>query len=109
MAFEKTSNKFPMKEYHIQHMEKTILRFVMGLPENPSKLQKRNHEKYFGRLTYVCKEIEYDILHGVKIEEVLSTLNNMRNYPSILQVKDNEDLIRRLNEIEERFIKNRST
>jgi len=107
MAFEKTSNKFPMKEYHTQHMEKTILRFVMGLPENSSKLQKRNHEKYFGRLTYVCKEIEYDILHGVKIEEVLSTLNNIRNYPSLLQVKDNEDLIRRLNEIEERFIKNR--
>ena len=64
MAFEKNSNKFPMKEYHIQHMEKTILRFVMGLPENSSKLEKRNYEKYFGRLTYVCKEIEYDILHG---------------------------------------------
>ena len=107
MAFQNTSNKFPMKDYHTLHMEKTILRFVMGLPENSSKQQKRNHEKYFGRIAYVCKEIQYDILHGVKIEEVLSTLKNIRKYPSILQVNADDDRIRRLNEIEERFIKNR--
>lgn len=105
MAFEKDRNNFPMKEYHIKHMEKTILRFVKGLPENSTKQQKRNYIKYFGKISYVCKEIEYDILHGVKIEEVLSTLKNIRSYPDVLQVKDNKDLIKRLNEIEEHFIK----
>jgi hypothetical protein len=86
-------------------MEKTILRFVKGLPENSTKLQKRNYLKYFGKINFVCKEIEYDILHGVKIEEVLSTLKNIRNYPDVLQVKNSKDLLKRLNEIEERFIK----
>jgi hypothetical protein len=105
MTFEKDRNSFPMKEYHIKHMEKTILRFVKGLPENSTKLQKRNYLKYFGKINFVCKEIEYDILHGVKIEEVLSTLKNIRNYPDVLQVKNSKDLLKRLNEIEERFIK----
>jgi uncharacterized protein YlbG (UPF0298 family) len=105
MTFEKDKNNFPMKEYHIKHMEKTILRFVKGLPENSTKQQKRNYLKYFGKINYVCKEIEYDILHGVKIEEVLSTLENIRNYPDGAQVKNSDDFIKRLNEIKERFIK----
>jgi hypothetical protein len=52
-------------------MKKIVVRFVTGLKDNPSWWEKREHKRY-GELRNICRQIEYDIRHGVTSEEVLS-------------------------------------
>jgi len=37
-------NSFPMREWHIEHMEKTIIKFVTGLSANANSWEKRLYE-----------------------------------------------------------------
>ncbi|MCC2648119.1 MAG: hypothetical protein K0R16_922 [Nitrososphaeraceae archaeon] len=53
-------NSFPMREWHVEHMEKTVVKYVKGLSENASGWEKRNHKKY-GSLANICRQIDYDI------------------------------------------------
>jgi hypothetical protein len=32
-----TQNNFPLKSWHIENMEKTVIKYVKGLPEDASK------------------------------------------------------------------------
>src|SRR5947209_5609653 len=41
-----SNNSFPMREWHVEHMEKTIVKFVTGLSENASNWQRRQHNRY---------------------------------------------------------------
>ena len=45
-------------------MQQTILKYVKGLPEDAPKYEKKLYKKY-GRIINVCKNIEYDLKHGV--------------------------------------------
>jgi hypothetical protein len=67
-----------MKEWHIQHMEKTILKYIVGLPENATAWEKRQHRRY-GGITRVYRQINYDIKHGATNEEVLELLEAIKN------------------------------
>jgi hypothetical protein len=99
-----TQNSFPMREWHIEHMKKTIEKYIVGLSESATKYQKRLHKKY-GTLTSVCRQINYDVKHGVTNEQVLLLLQTIRNdsyYSSIL--KDNSGSMERLDEIEKHFL-----
>jgi hypothetical protein len=60
-----------MREWHVEHMQKTTVKFVIGLSDNASSWQKRQHKKY-NNLTNVRKNITYDMKHGVTNEEVFS-------------------------------------
>jgi hypothetical protein len=86
-----TQNDFPMKEWHVEHMEKTIVKFVMGLSET-------------GTLTNVCRQIDYDIKHGVTTEQVLSLLHKIRNHSSFSTLLANDGSIERLNELDKHFM-----
>jgi hypothetical protein len=35
-----------MKAWHLEHAEKAIVRFVVGLSEDASEFEKRNYKKY---------------------------------------------------------------
>lgn len=91
-----------MKEWHVEHMEKTIVKYVKGLSEDASRWEKRNHKKY-GGLVHVCRQIEYDIKHGVTDEEVTSMFHKVRNDSSFSSLRKGVGSMERLVEVEDHF------
>lgn len=95
-------NSFPMMEWHVEHMEKTVVKYVKGLSENASAWEKRNHKKY-GRLSNICRQIEYDIKHGVTTEQVLSLFRKIRIDSSFSELRKGNGSMERLAEVENHF------
>ena len=96
-------NSFPMKEWHIQHMEKTVIKYIKGLPENATAWEKRQHRRY-GGITRVCRQINYDIKHGVTNEQVLELLEAIKTDSTYLYLRTEVDSMDRLAEIEGLFV-----
>jgi hypothetical protein len=97
-------NSFPMREWHVEHMEKTVVKYVKGLSENASGWEKRNHRKY-GSLAHICRQIEYDIRHGATSEQVVCLFDKIRNDSSFSGIRGENGSMKRLAEIEGQFIK----
>ena len=95
-------NNFPMKEWHVEHMQKTILKFVKGLPPDASSWERRNHKKY-GSLRSVCRQIEYDLKHGVQLVDVFSAIANIQSDKSYRSLRCDRASMERLASIEEHF------
>jgi hypothetical protein len=95
-------NNFPMREWHVEHMEKTIVKYIKGLSENASGWEKRNHKKY-GNLTNTCRQIEYDVKHGVTSEQVTLMLQKVRNHSSFSDLWKGKGSMDRLAEVEVHF------
>jgi hypothetical protein len=96
-------NSFPMREWHVKHMEKTIIKFVTGLSLNATAWEKRQNKRY-GRITNVCRQIGYDIKQGATIEQVLLLLQKIRNDPSFSSLQSNDSSMERLNELDKHFL-----
>ena len=96
-------NSFPMKEWHVQHMEKTIIKFVTGLSVNASVWEKRQNKRY-GTLNNVCRQIGYDIKHGVTTEQVVLLLQKIRKDSSFSNLRKNDESMERLNELDKHFL-----
>jgi len=92
-----------MREWHVEHMEKTIVKFVTGLSPDASSWQKRQHKKY-NKITNVRKNIDYDIKHGVTNQEVLSFLDKVRKHSSFSTIFENSGSVERLDEVEKYFM-----
>jgi len=91
-----------MREWHVKHMEQTLIKFVTGLSEDASRWQKRLNKKY-GRIGRVSKRIEYDIKHGVTNKQVCSFLQLIRTEPSFSEVRTHDGSMERLDEIQAYF------
>jgi hypothetical protein len=78
------NNNYPMRDWHFEHMQKTILKYVFGLSESEkdSPWKQKQHKKYGGNLTRVRRNINFDIKHGVTREEVTEFLTKIQNDPS---------------------------
>ena len=74
----------------------------IGLAENATTWEKRNHKKY-GRIGMVCRKIEYDIKHGVTNNEVCSALKIISNDSSYSDLRNGDGSMERLNEIRSIF------
>jgi len=96
-------NSFPMREWHVKHMEKTVIKFVTGLSVNATRWEKRQNKRY-GRITNVCRQIGYDIKQGATIEQVLLLLQKIRNDSSFSSLQENDDSMQRLNELDKHFL-----
>jgi hypothetical protein len=92
-----------MKEWHLENMKKTVVKFVTGIPDNASSYQRKQHKKYGGNLANIHRSIQYDIRHGVTIEEVLAFLNTVRNDFEFSNVRNKEGSMERLHMIEVHF------
>jgi hypothetical protein len=92
-----------MREWHVKHMEKTILKFVTGLSENASMWEKRQNKRY-GRITNICRQIDYDIKQGVTTEQVLLILQKIRDDSSFSSLREKDGSIERLDEVEKYFV-----
>lgn len=95
-----------MREWHLEHMEETIIKFVVGLPDNASSWQRRQHKRY-GTLTHCCRQIEYDLKHGVTYDDVLSVLQKVRIDSSYSNDPNHVDFIGRLDDLEKHFMPNK--
>jgi hypothetical protein len=94
-----TQNSFPMKQWHLEHVEKTIKKFITGLSETASIWEKRQHKRY-GTIANCCKQVDYDLKHGVTIDEVIQVLHKVKNDETFASVMQSENAILRFNEIE---------
>ena len=92
-----------MREWHVKHMEKTVVKFVTGLSANATAWEKRQNKRY-GKTTSVCRRIEYDIKQGATNEQVLSLLQKIRNDSSFSRLRQNDGSIKRLDEVEKHFV-----
>src|SRR6266487_6972078 len=96
-------NSFPIRELHVKHMEKIVVKFVAGLSETATSWEKRQNKRY-GRISTVCRQIGYDIKQGATNEQVLLFLQKIRNDSSFSSLRKNSGSIDRLNEVEKHFM-----
>ncbi|MER5176469.1 MAG: hypothetical protein ABJB76_07850 [Candidatus Nitrosocosmicus sp.] len=94
-----TQNSFPMKQWHLEHVEKTIKKYITGLSETASIWEKRQHKKY-GTIANCCKQVDYDLKHGVTIEDVFLVLQKIKSDETFASVLQNEYSTQRFSEIE---------
>jgi hypothetical protein len=92
-----------MREWHVKHMEKTIVKFVTGLSVNASAWEKRQNKRY-GRITNVCRQISYDIKQGATNEQVIMLLQKIRNGSSFSNLQKDNESMERLNELDKHFL-----
>jgi hypothetical protein len=85
-----------MKEWHLENMKKTVLRYVTGLSDTATSYQRRQYKKYSGNLSKIHKSIAFDIKHGVTTIEVLDFLDKVRNDHEFANIRDKEGSIERL-------------
>jgi len=95
-------NSFPLTEWHVEHMEKVVTKFVTGLSENATSWEKKQNKRY-GKISIVCRQIEYDIKHGVTIDQVLEYIQKIRTHSDLLSLLKNDGSINRLDQLKEHF------
>ena len=93
------SNNFAMKEWHLEHVEKVVVRYIMGISPDASSFEKRNFKKY-STLSACAKQIEYDIKHGVTMDEDLSVIKKIRHDREFTQFQSSHEIMQRLDDLE---------
>jgi hypothetical protein len=95
-------NNYPMRDWHFEHMQKTIIKYVFGLSESEkgSPWKQKQHKKYGGNLTNVRRNINFDIKHGVTKEEVTEFLNKIQNDSSFADQRKIEGSKERFDELQ---------
>ena len=95
-------NNFAMRDWHLEHVEKVILRYMKGISPDASTFEKRNFKKY-STMSNCTKQIEYDKKHGVTEEEVIAVMQRIRNDDSFSELRKNLDSVHRLDELEKQL------
>lgn len=96
-------NNFAMKDWHLEHVEKVIVRYIKGLSPDASSFEKRNFKKY-STLSSCSKQIEYDIKHEVSSEEVFAVMNKIRHDDSYSEIRQDLEVVQRLDELEHQIV-----
>ena len=97
------NNCYPLREWHFEHMKKTVLKFVTGIPDDATSWQKKQHKKY-NKISNIRRGISYDIKHGVTNEEVLSFMDEVRDGSSFSDLRKVDGSKGRLNEVKQHFM-----
>jgi hypothetical protein len=95
-------NIFPMRDWHVKHMQETIVKYLIGLSENASRFERRLNKKY-GGLVNVRKRIDYDLKHGVTRQEVILFFRKVRTDPLFSELRKNDGFEDRLYQLESNF------
>jgi hypothetical protein len=88
-----------MREWHVEHMQKTIIKYISGISDTMSLLQARQYMKYYN-ISNVQKTIYYDTNHGVTKEDVFLFIKKIRNHPSYYVLQHNKLAMEKLRNIE---------
>jgi hypothetical protein len=92
-------NNYAMKDWHLEHVEKVIVRFVKGISPDASSFEKRNYKRY-SSVSSCAKQIEYDIKHGVSMDEVLEVVRKIRHDKQFRDLQKNPESLQRLDELQ---------
>ena len=103
-----TQNSFPLRQWHEEHMEKIVLKFVTGLSPDATSWEKRMFKRY-GKLANVCRQINYDIKQGATNDHVLLFLEKIRNDSSFTVLRSINGSLDRLAELENEFHPDKKT
>ena len=87
-----------MKEWHCEHAEKAIVRFVTGLLPGASEFEKRNHKKY-GTLASCIRQIQYDMHHGVQKGEIIEIIRKIGRNKKYASIRSDREAMIRLHEL----------
>jgi hypothetical protein len=96
-------NNFAMRDWHLEHVEKVILRYIKGLSDDASSFEKRNFKKY-SNVGSCSKQIEYDMKHGVTAEEVIAVMQKIRHDDSYSEFRRIQEAVQRLDDLERQLI-----
>ena len=91
-----------MRDWHFEHMQKIILKYVSGLTETEkhSSWKVKQHKRYGGNIYNVRRNIKDDIHHGVTREEVAEFLNKIENDSSFSNIRRIAGSIERIKDLE---------
>ena len=83
------NNNYPMRDWHFEHMQKTILKYITGLTETEkgSKWKVKQHKRYGGNLPNVRRNINFEFL------------DKIQNDPSFSDIRRVAGSIERINEL----------
>ena len=88
-----------MREWHVEHMQKTIIKYISGISDTMSLLQARQYMKYY-TLSNVQKTLYYDTNHGVTKEDIFLFIETVRTRPSYYVLQSNKLAMEKLRNIE---------
>lgn len=88
-----------MREWHVEHMHKTIIKYISGVSDTMSFFQARQYMKYYN-ISNVQKTIYYDTNHGVTKEDILLFIEKVRNHPFYYILQRNKLAMEKLGNIE---------
>lgn len=91
-----------MRDWHVKHMQDTIVKYLVGLSENASRFERRLNKKY-GGLVNVRKRIDYDLKHGVTRQEVIIFFRKLRTDPLYSDLRKSDGFEGRLCQLESNF------
>lgn len=89
-----------MKEWHLEHSEKVVVRFVKGLSADATAFERRNHKRY-GSITQCVKQLEYDMKHGVDKSEIMDVMRKVRLLKKYSELRSDPEAVQRLSSLEE--------
>ncbi|MGI0049446.1 MAG: hypothetical protein ACREAW_07890 [Nitrososphaera sp.] len=92
------STNYPMKGWHLEHAEKAIARYAMGLPVDASEYERRNYKKY-GTIASCIRQIEYDMHHGVQKHEINKIIRKIRLTKKYAKIRSDPEAMKRLDEL----------
>jgi hypothetical protein len=88
-----------MREWHVEHMHKTIIKYISGVSDTMSLFQARQYLKFYS-ISNVQKTIYYDTNHGVTKEDILLFIEKVRNHPFYYILQRNRLAMEKLGNIE---------
>jgi hypothetical protein len=89
-----------MKDWHFEHMQKTIVKYVSSTSDDATSFQKKMHRKCNGKIGYVRRNIDFDIKHGVTRDEVIAFLDKIQNDSSFSDIRKGEGSEERIKELQ---------
>lgn len=89
-----------MRDWHLEHTEKVIARFVKGLSSDATAFEKRNHKRY-GSITQCVRQLEYDMKHGVERDEVMVVIRKIGQLKKYSELRLNPGAVQRIVALED--------
>ena len=96
------TNIFPMRYWHVKHMQDTVIKYLKGLPDDASRFDKKLYKRYSG-ITNVPNKLQYDLKHGATQVDLREFLTWIRKDESFSMLGNSNGFADRLNELESHF------
>lgn len=91
-----------MREWHVEHMQKIVTKFVVGLRKDATPWESKQYKKYLN-FNNVCRQVHYDMKHGVTEDQVHAAITKIKSHQSFSATRKDAECMVRLGQIEDYF------